>query len=90
MRFKCPKCNHILSVLDSEANEVGDPICPECDHEFMEGADPHGDLDEFLQDANMKLHEMWTDEYGGSEMGSTELIALNETLEMFFGDKVNE
>ncbi len=44
------------------------------------------DFDAFLQDACMKLHDMWT-EQGGEEMGANELQSLNDVLTTFFGDK---
>ena len=43
-------------------------------------------LDDFLQDACMKLHEMWCDA-GGADMSGHELTALNDVLTQFFADK---
>lgn len=43
-------------------------------------------LDDFLQDATLRLHDLWQAR-GGREMGPFELQALNDTLEAFFGDK---
>jgi len=44
------------------------------------------DFDNFLQDACMKLHEMWC-AAGGRDMGEHELVALNDVLTQFFADK---
>lgn len=44
------------------------------------------EFDEFLQDACMKLNDLWV-QFGGTEMKSGELTALNDTLTAFFGDK---
>ena len=44
------------------------------------------DFDDFLQDACMKLHEMWC-AAGGRDMGEHELVALNDVLTQFFADK---
>jgi hypothetical protein len=43
------------------------------------------ELDDFLQDACMKLHDMWT-KAGGAELTQDGLQALNDTLSAFFGD----
>jgi hypothetical protein len=44
------------------------------------------DFDDFLQDACVKLHEMWC-AAGGYDMGEHELVALNDVLTQFFADK---
>jgi hypothetical protein len=68
-------------TLIVENNEV----CTVEGHYPNEAAEMAG-FDEFLQDACMKLNDLWV-ESGGSEMKSGELRALNETLTAFFGDK---
>jgi len=44
------------------------------------------DFDDFLQDACMKLHEMWC-AAGGQDLSEHELAALNDVLTQFFADK---
>jgi hypothetical protein len=44
---------------------------------------------QFLQDATIKLREMW-ESRAGEQIGSHEAMALNGVLTQFFGDKTGD